>query len=163
MVEINLLKGACPTFNIKDSHGVNLRVLLDTGAFFSVWTKSEEELKYRFPDAIDTGCETIIKGFSAEDDRLQKSDICKVYKIPVLNIGDIVIRNFPIAVKNKASQVAYIVLSSYVFKNCEFSINFNARILSVNYDREIVCKELRTNLEDIKVRGFTVFSQEDFD
>ena len=126
-------------------------VLLDSGAFISVFTRTEDSLKSKFNNVINTGCKTIVGGFGGN------GNIVPVYIIPKLSIGSITIFNLPVAVYSNNNITADLILSSYVFKNNEFTVNFKNRILEVR-ERDIHCLLIK---EGNLVTKFTVFAQEE--
>lgn len=128
-----------------------LRVLLDSGASISVFTKSEKAFIKKFKNVVYSGYDTLIGGFGGE------GCIVPVYIILELKIGSVTMTNLPVAIYPMNHISADLILSSYVLKNNKFSIDFKNRTLEIQ-EGDIFCKYI---VEKDFVTKFAVFTQEE--
>ena len=73
-------------------NGYEVCMLIDTGAVISVFTKSEDALYNRFPNAVKQVAPTPINWFSED-----KCTFSTVYQIPEFKLGNITIKGMPLA------------------------------------------------------------------
>ena len=109
--------------------------LLDTGAAFSVFTRSIKTLKRLYPEAYSINKKIPIGGFSGNP------QLCCVYIIPKIIIGGLLIYNLPVAVDPNDKIEAYLILSSVIFKDIPFTIDYSCRTLALDAEAPVLsCK-----------------------
>lgn len=144
---INLINNSSTEFLSNDN---NLSILLDTGAFISVFTKSTELFKILFKDSFDSGFKTVISGFGG------KGTLASVFVIPEVCIGDIKIFNLPVAIQPNKYISNELILSAYVFKNNPFTVDYLNKFINIE-NGDIWCRYVVTDNDLVK--GFSVFTQ----
>lgn len=130
---IKMVGDRCPVFYVKQENST-LNILLDTGSATSVYTRDATTLKDDFPNAEQTSLKTRmtgVTGFTPDS---------PIYIIPELYLGNIIIKNLPIAVTPNKDFPVDIILTSWVFSKNKFSIDFAKREIDIeNYERPIYC------------------------
>ena len=147
---VKLISQCVPKFL---SNEKNFSILLDTGAYMSVFTKSVKTFEQYFKAAYYSGYNTVIGGFGG------KGTICPVYVIPEFSIGCIRIVNLPIAIQYNNKISSEVILASHVFGNTPFTVDYSNRELLLS-SRNIRCRykvDDRTGL----INGFISFTQEE--
>ena len=102
-----------PTFDI---HCDKIVAMLDTGALYPIWTKSEE-LLIKLLKAEYTGKNVPVSGFGG-------TTTGKVYIIPLLQVGKINYTNMHIVVSDNLGKVPFsIILSATMFQGLIYEID----------------------------------------
>ena len=101
---IKLTSKLRPTFNCTRLE-LKCSTLLDTGAFFSVFTRGVDILKLYFPDATFSGIKVPIGGFGGS------AKLCDVFIIPEITIGELTIYNLPVALQINKNITSLLILS----------------------------------------------------
>ena len=112
---IKMVGDRCPVFYVKQETST-LNILLDTGSATSVYTRDVTTLKDDFPNAEQTSLKTRmtgVTGFTPDS---------PIYIIPELYLGNIIIKNLPIAVTPNKDFPVDIILTSWVFSKNKFFI-----------------------------------------
>lgn len=98
-------------------------LLLDTGAYYSVYTRNINVLMSKFPDIFKTEDYALIGGFGHGKSR------CSIYIIPKLCIDNLVVYNLPVAYCPRPYISAELVLASNIFKKTPFRIDYQNQII----------------------------------
>ena len=152
---VKLTNDKTPMFAVY-SNSFEIGALFDTGAFISVYTESEVSFKSKFPKAVNTGKNTLIGGFGGKGDRK-----CSVYVIPELLIGDGVIYNLPVALCPIKNISAELILSSGIFRNWPFTIDYRNKSLVVDCpSNSIHAKYMTSAVNSDIISEFCVFIQQ---
>ena len=155
---IELEKSIRPIFK-GYSANKEFKILFDTGAETSVYTRSEGIFLQRFPYAKKLECKSPIGGFG------DGNNLCPVYQIPELRIGDLVIKNVPVAICAKKNITSEIVLASCVFYYIPFTINLEEMQMIIYPKRDNVSCLCKTTYSDKYkcnvLTGTYVLTQED--
>lgn len=114
---IELEKSIRPIFK-GYSGNTEFKILFDTGAECSVYTRSEGIFLQRFPNAKKLQCMSPVGGFGTGN-----SNLCTVYQIPEIKVGNIWIRNLPVAIYPKENITSEVVLASCIFYYVPFTIS----------------------------------------
>lgn len=155
-MKIQILSKVRPIFNanVKDDL---VSVLLDTGAVFSVYTNSVDQL-LKITDAKDTRRQTYIGGFGG------KGKLYPVYIINKIEIGNLTIVNLPVAVTNQTHISSDLVLASSVLSKHPFLVDYTNKELSLaEEDITITCKFMTSPLNSDIISSFCVFTQDELD
>ena len=115
---IELLGGIRPTFVGHTNRHSGIPILFDTGAECSVYTRSEGIFLQRFPNAKKLQCMSPVGGFGTGS-----ANLCTVYQIPEIKIGDLLIKGLPVAIYPKNNITSEIVLASCIFYYIPFTIS----------------------------------------
>lgn len=134
---------------------MDIRILLDTGAKISVFTRGLEAFLEIFPNAVKAERKYLLGGFGGS-----KKDLCEVYTIPRFSLGGIQINNLPVVIATNKYISSEIVLSAYVFKKNRLTIDFDNDKIEILYSRPIYCILTSSEIDSNYAGGFAVFTQE---
>lgn len=155
-MDIKLIRKNKPVFYINGSDD-SVATLLDTGAFFSVFTLDASMLLQLFPNAYLTNYKIHIGGFGGDG---KYSD---VYIIPEINCSGIIIKNLPIALYPKESIYEAIVLSSVVFSKTPFTIDYLNKKITLHTNNYVInCCDLISTKGNNLITEFEVVVAEEY-
>lgn len=144
-----------PIVQLETRYGIE--VLLDTGAYFPVWTASEELL-------VAIGSELVTKGITFGG--FGGTTVGNLYKLKVFEFGDLVFPDMPIiACSDMGSVPFYMILSATMFSDLIYEIDDKNHKLSITVPndesivRNLVIKDSKGGLHVCCTSGNLVESE----
>ena len=130
--------------------------LLDTGAELTLYTKAFKKFMLNYPDAYDSGLQTIIGGFGGKG-----VEYVPIYIIPKFELAGITFYDFPVALQISEHLSVDLIITASVLRHNEFSVNLFKRELKIdNTKAEVYCKMLFSEVDNSICNSVAVFTQE---
>ena len=124
----------------------NLLVLLDTGAYFPVWSGSEKSLM-SILDAKPTDIVVPLSGFS-------ETVMCRVYEIDFV-FGELIYPHMPIAVNPKMKSVYHMIISATMLEGLKYEVDTVRHTLDITVpDNESIVRNLKILSSDGELHIF---------